>query len=70
MSWQEIIVAIIGLVCLLIVVRHVWSFFRPSRKPGNPCANCSAGCDLKRMLEEKQRECALKDKNESKKCCK
>lgn len=69
MTWQEIIVGIIVLICLIEVTRRTIRFFRTARDNDNPCASCSTGCDLKRMFDEKQQQCKSGQKPPDKKCC-
>lgn len=69
MTTQEWIVAFIVLLCLVEVRRRVIRFFRSTKRKQNPCANCTTGCDLKRMFDEKQQECKGNDKKNKKKCC-
>ena len=71
MSWQECVVTVIVLLCILWVIYKLVHFFRSSGKNENPCASCISDCDLKNMFEEKQRECKTKQKkgNDSKKSC-
>lgn len=69
MTWQEIVVGIIVLACLVEVVRRMIRFFRSAKNNENPCVNCATGCDLKRMLDEKQQQCKSEQKPSDKKCC-
>jgi len=39
------------------------------KEEDNPCAHCTNGCDLKRMMEEKQQRCKDKLKKKKKSCC-
>lgn len=69
MTTQEWIVALIVLLCLVEVGRRIIRFFRSTKRKQNPCANCTTGCDLKRMFDEKQQECKANSKKNKKKCC-
>lgn len=69
MTWQEIIVGIIVLLCAIEIVRRIIRFFRSTKDSKNPCANCTTGCDLKRMLDEKQQLCKSGQTPPDKKCC-
>lgn len=69
MNWQEWIV---GLLIVLCVVRLVYSlrlFFRRARNNDNPCASCASGCDLKDMMEKRKEECRTKKQPTKKNCC-
>ena len=69
MTVQEWIVAAIVLLCAIEVGRRVWRFLRLAKDDDNPCANCVGGCDLKRMMDNKQQKCKENLKIENKKCC-
>ena len=69
MSTQEWIVAVIVLLCAIEVGRRIIRFFFFAKNDDNPCANCAGGCDLKRMLDEKQHKCKGELKDNNKKCC-
>lgn len=72
MSWQDWVVAVIILLCVIELFRRVLRFFRPSKENESPCSNCPTGCELKRMMDEKQRDCSKNSKNhkkENKNCC-
>ena len=69
MNWQEWVV---GLLIVLCVVRLVYSlrlFFRRARNNDNPCANCASGCELKDMMEKRKDECREKKRSTKKNCC-
>ncbi|NDV59100.1 hypothetical protein D0T85_13410 [Bacteroides sp. 519] len=68
MMWQEWIVGIVVLLCVIEVTRRVIVFFR-SAKNNNPCANCTSGCDLKQLFEDKQQQCRSQQCKSNKKCC-
>ena len=67
-GWQEYIVALILLVCVILITRQVYVFFRTAKKKENPCASCVSGCDLKRQLDKKRSECSSKPDKTIKKC--
>lgn len=69
MNWQELIVWILVIVCVVEIVRRVILFFQRTKENDNPCATCSTGCDLKRMMDEKQQECRQERKKPNKNCC-
>jgi len=69
MTIQEWIVAIIVLLCAVEIGRRTIRFFRSAKNNDNPCANCVGGCDLKRMLDEKQQKCRENQGKGNKKCC-
>ncbi|MDR0745797.1 MAG: hypothetical protein LBF17_04795 [Mediterranea sp.] len=69
MAIQEWIVAIIVLFCVIEAGRRTVRFLRSAKGDDDPCANCVGGCDLKRLLDEKQQECKKNQKKGNKKCC-
>ena len=68
-NWQEILVAIILLGCAILIGRKTYLFFRRVQKKENPCDGCVSGCDLKRQLDAKRKECASSTAKPSKQCC-
>jgi len=69
MTVQEWIVAAIALFCAIEMGRRIWRFFQHAKNDHNPCANCVGGCDLKRMLDEKQQKCRENQKKKDKNSC-
>lgn len=69
MSWQEWIVALLVVLCVLRIVYGLYRFFRRSRANDNPCANCVSGCELKDMMQKRQQECRDRQKSKKKNCC-
>lgn len=67
---QSIIVITVVIACILYAGIRMAKFFRSVSKGGNPCENCATGCDLRRMMDEKQRECTKNNRNNKKNCCK
>lgn len=57
--------------CIVRSPYSLWylSFFRRVKENDNPCASCASGCELKDMMEKKQKECSSKKKNTKKNCC-
>ncbi len=70
MTLQDVIVYIIVACCFFWVIRRTLFWWRRAEKNDNPCASCVSGCDLKRMMDEKRRECQINQKATDKKCCK
>ena len=68
-NWQEIIVAVILILCGFLIGRKTFLFFRKVQKKENPCDGCITGCELKRQLDEKRRECGTRKPKSTKKCC-
>jgi hypothetical protein len=64
MNTQELVVAIIVIVCI------AWLVYRKisKRKTGSPCDNCATGCELRSMMLEKQKKCRENNKK-TKNCC-
>lgn len=52
-DWQHWVVALIVALCVWSIVKSIRSFFRRSRKGGNPCSRCSGGCSSTTMLRFK-----------------
>lgn len=69
MNVQEIIVAVLVLICLGIVLRKIFLFFKHAEENDNPCANCSSGCDLRQMMDEKKQQCRKESTQKKKNCC-
>lgn len=69
LTFQEWIVAVIVFICVILVVNRIIHFFRSAKNNENPCAGCVNGCDLKKMLDEKQQKCKEDLKKKNKKCC-
>lgn len=68
-NWQEWIVGILLVLCVIRIVYGILLFFRRVKEKKNPCSRCISGCELKGMLEKKHMECPSKDKNAKKNCC-
>lgn len=68
-NWQEWLVALILLFCLWRIVLGVRTFFWKASGKTNPCDKCISPCDLKRLFDEKQRNCGEKHKKSHKSCC-
>ena len=51
MNWQQWVVAILLLLCIVRIGWGIYAFFRRTKENGNPCANCVTGCDLKRLMD-------------------
>lgn len=70
MNLQDILVIVIVIVCILYAGIRMTKYFRSVRKGDNPCENCVSGCDLRRMMNEKQKECSKNNRKSNKNCCK
>lgn len=68
-NWQEWVVAILLLLCVVRIGMSIYSFFRRANEKDNPCAGCASGCELKRLYDEKRDECSKKRKKTKKSCC-
>lgn len=66
MNWQQWVVAILLLLCIVRIGWGIYAFFRRTKENGNPCANCVTGCDLKRLMDEKRAECSATKKKRRK----
>lgn len=69
MNWQEWIVGLLVMLCVLRIVYGFYRFFRRSKGNANPCANCVSGCELKDMMEKRKQECRTEQKSKKKNCC-
>lgn len=69
MNWQQWVVAILLLLCIVRIGWGIYTFFRRTKENSNPCANCVTGCDLKRLMDEKRAACSVTKKEKKKKCC-
>jgi uncharacterized membrane protein len=68
-NWQEWVIALLLLLCVIRIGMSVYAFFRRAKEGGNPCDTCATGCDLKRLLNEKRAECGKGRKKKKKSCC-
>ena len=64
MNWQEWVVGLLIVLCVARILYGIYLFFRRVKESDNPCASCASGCELKDMMEKKQKECSSK-KNET-----
>ena len=65
-NWQEWVVGVLIVLCIARVIYGIYLFFRRVKENDNPCASCASGCELKDMMEKKQKECSSKKKNTKK----
>lgn len=68
-SWQEWVVALLLLLCIVRMGMGVYTFFRQVRGKANPCDTCISGCELKKLYDEKRAECVGSKKKKKKSCC-
>lgn len=52
MNWQQCVVAILLLLCVVRIGWGIYSFFQRAKSNGNPCENCVTGCELKQLLDK------------------
>lgn len=64
MSLQEIIVIAIVFFCVNYIGVRLLNYFRSAKNNDTPCTRCS-GCDLRRIMNQKEKEC--KEKSSKKK---
>lgn len=69
MGWQQIVVIVLLAICIAWIGYRAYMFFRQMREAKNPCATCVTGCELKQLLDNKQKECSAKKEKINKKCC-
>ena len=55
-NWQEWVVGVLVVLCIVRLVYGIYTFFRRTRDSGNPCDSCVSGCELKDMMEKKRKE--------------
>lgn len=68
-GWQEWVVALLVIVCVVRIGFTVRTFFHRAKKNENPCASCASGCELKNQLDKKKLECKENKSSGKKKCC-
>lgn len=68
-NWQEWVVALLLLLCLVRVGQGFLTFFKRSSRSKNPCDSCVTGCELRDLLEKKRQTCQSAKKEKEKKCC-
>ncbi|WP_291529251.1 hypothetical protein [Bacteroides sp. UBA939] len=68
-NWQQWVVAILLLLCVVRIGWASYAFFRRMKKKDNPCANCVTGCEIKKLMDEKRAECSTAKKEKKKKGC-
>ena len=56
MNWQEWVVGLLIVLCVARILYGIYLFFRRVKENDNPCASCASGCELKDMMEKKQKE--------------
>ena len=69
MNWQECIVALFLLLCVLYMGRSVYRFYRKLQKNVNPCDTCVSDCEIKRLYEHRRKRCEAEKKKTKKSCC-
>lgn len=67
MDYQDIIVILVGIGCLLWIGVRIYRSFKSVGGNGDPCANCPTGCELHQKLQEKRRTCEKKSRRKQKK---
>ncbi len=69
MGWQDIVVGIVIVLCL---VKMLMSVFGKSGSKGagdGICAHCSSPCDIKQLYDRKREACEDKEKKTDNSCC-
>ncbi len=66
---QEIIIYVILSACVLWVGKRIHKSIKQMKEDDDPCAHCASGCDPKRMMEAKRRQCKDKSREKKKSCC-
>lgn len=69
MDYQDIIVILVGIGCLLWIGVRIYRSFKSVGENGDPCANCPTGCELHQKLQEKRRTCEKNQGGSKKSCC-
>ena len=60
-NWQEWVVGVLVVLCIVRLVYGIYTFFRRTRDSGNPCDSCVSVCVLKDMMDKKRKECGVKN---------
>lgn len=68
-NWQNWVVALVLLLCVIRIGQRIYIFFRRIKEKRNPCENCATGCELKQLYDKKRAECSGVRKETQKKCC-
>lgn len=68
-SWQEWVVALLLLLCVVRIGMSIYSFFYRIKKNSNPCDSCTSGCELKDLYDKKRASCSGVTKKKKKSCC-
>ena len=68
-GWQEWVVILLVVICVVRIGYAVRSFFYRAKKNENPCASCVSGCELKNQLDKKKLECKENKPSGKKNCC-
>lgn len=69
MDFQQIVVILIGIGCLVWIGFRIYRTFRGLKGNNDPCAGCPTGCELYRQLREKRRHCEKSKDKDRKNCC-
>lgn len=68
-NWQNWVVALILLLCIIRIGQSIYAFFRRMKDKRNPCENCATGCELKQLYDKKRAACSDERKETKKNCC-
>lgn len=69
MTWQDLAVAVILLLCAFSIGRRIYRFYRKLKDTANPCETCTSDCEIKRLQERRQAHCCTREKKKQKSCC-
>jgi len=69
MNLQEIIVLIIVLFCVILIVIRAGKYIQRVNEGKNPCASCTSVCDLRKLMDEKKKDCNKNINKPEKNCC-
>jgi uncharacterized protein YpmB len=59
---QTIIVILVLLFAVIIVAIKIFSSIKKITLSENPCKNCAQKCELKQLMDKKQKECSVYNK--------
>ncbi len=68
-GWQEWVVALLVVICVVRTGYRVRDFFRRVKSGKNPCDSCSCDCELRNLPKHERGDCKERSHKTNKKCC-